>query len=61
VNARNFLHIFPGENQSKWFWEDADCSAPRGPFATYKAAWDDFREVRQQQPKSVVFNLRAPQ
>jgi hypothetical protein len=61
MNARNFLHIFPSDNQSKWFWEDADTSEPMGPFSTYRAAWDDFREVREQQPRSVIFNLRVPQ
>jgi hypothetical protein len=61
MNARNFLHIFPRENKGQWFWEDADCTEPMGSFDTYKAAWDDFRKLREQQPRSVVFNLRAPQ
>jgi hypothetical protein len=61
VNARNFLHIFPRNDESKWFWEDADCSEPMGPFDSYREAWNDFRELREQQPRSVIFNLRVPQ
>jgi hypothetical protein len=59
MNARNFLHIFPRNDESKWFWEDANTSEPVGPFDTYRAAWSDFQEKRETLPKSVIFNLRT--
>ena len=29
-----------------WYWQDADCEEPMGPFASRREAGDDYSELR---------------
>lgn len=41
------VRIFPFAGDGKWYWQDADCMEPMGPFDSYREAYRDYRAMRR--------------
>ena len=40
------VRVFPFAGDGKWYWQDADCQEPMGPFDSYRDAWRDYKACR---------------
>jgi hypothetical protein len=41
------VRVFPFAGDGKWYWQDAYCDEPMGPFDSYRDAMRDYKDCRK--------------